>query len=113
MILHIATEADWSARGAFYAPVGWEAEGFVHCSDETQLVGTANRVFAGRHDLVLLEIDQGKLTAELVWEDTSGTGESFPHVYGPIAVSAVVSVAPFAAADHGRFDWWSPPGEAG
>lgn len=108
MILHIAADADWDARGETYAPRGWESEGFVHCSDETQVVRTANRVFAGRRDLTLLEIDPELLSADLVWEDTAGAGEEFPHIYGPIEVGAVVSALPFAAGDNGRFDWWTP-----
>lgn len=109
MILHIATETDWAARRDNYAPEGWESEGFVHCSDETQVVRTANGIFAGRRDLTLLEIDPERLSAELVWEDTSGAGEKFPHIYGPIEVEAVVSAMPFAADDDGGFDWWTPP----
>ncbi len=109
MILHIATDTDWAAPADTYAPSGWESEGFVHCSDEMQVVRTANRVFAGRRDLTLLEIDPERLSAELVWEDTSGAGEKFPHIYGPIEVEAVVSVVLFAAGDDGGFDWWTPP----
>ncbi len=109
MILHIATETDWAARGETYVPSGWESEGFVHCSDETQVVRTANRVFAGRRDLILLEIDPTLLSAALIWEDTSDAGEEFPHIYGPIEVSAVASTVLFAAGADGTFDWWKPP----
>jgi uncharacterized protein (DUF952 family) len=41
--------------------------------------------FAGRDDLVLLEIDPALAHAELRWE------EGFPHLYGPLEVEAVVS----------------------
>lgn len=109
MILHIASDRDWAARRETYAPTGWESEGFVHCSDETQLVRTANRVFSGRRDLVLLEIDPARISAEVIWEDTSGSGENFPHIYGPIEADAVVSAVPFHAEADGSFDWWTPP----
>ena len=41
--------------------------------------------FVGRDDLVLLEIDTDRLSAELRWED------GFPHLYGPLELEAVVS----------------------
>ena len=106
-IYHIATTADWEARGDTYAPAGWREEGFVHCSTDEQLVRTANRFFAGRHDLTLLVIDTSGLTPLLVWEDTAGAGEDFPHIYGEIDSSAVVAATPFQAGPDGTFEWWS------
>lgn len=109
---HIATATDWASRGDTYAPSGWRDEGFIHCSTYEQLVRTANRHFRGRQDLVLLTVDTSRLSALVVWEDTAGSGEDFPHVYGEIEVSAVLSAEPFAAGTDGKFDWWpanSPP----
>ncbi len=108
MIYHIATEADWNARSSEYAPRGWRTDGFIHCSTEEQLVRVANRYFAGRRDLVLLQIDPKRLAALVVWEDTEGSGEDYPHVYGAIEVEAVVSSAAFPAGADGTFDWWPP-----
>ena len=61
------------------------SEGFIHCSTAEQWPRVLAERFAGRDDLVLLEIDTARLTAELRWED------GFPHVYGPLEVEAVVS----------------------
>ncbi len=114
IVFHIATVADWTARSHdSYVPAGYEAEGFVHCSGSDQVVGTANRIFAGRHDLVLLAIDDAKLTAPLVWEDSYGSGTEFPHVYGPIDLVAVAEVMAFSPDGDGRFERWradQPPG---
>lgn len=41
---------------------------------------------------MLLEIETERLAAEVRWEDSEGTGEKFPHVYGAVDVSAVISV---------------------
>lgn len=49
------------------------------------------RYFAGRDDLVLLEIDPARLRAELKYEPAPD-GELFPHVYGPLNIDAVVGV---------------------
>ena len=53
-------------------------------------------------DLVLLCIDAGGLTSELLWEASSDSfaGE-FPHVYGPIPVRAVRAVVPWVRGDDG------------
>src|SRR5439155_14180413 len=71
-------------------------EGFAHCSDPGTVHLPANRLFAGRADLVLLEIDPAKV--DVRWEPgvpPSPDGVWFPHVYGPIPPSAVVAVHDF------------------
>jgi len=108
MIYHIAVKADWVARGDSYAPDGWRAAGFVHCSTADQLERVADRIFAGRRDLVLLTIDPRRLAALVVWEDTAGAGEDFPHVYGSIEVAAVTEAADFLPGPDGTFRWWEP-----
>lgn len=108
-VFHIATVADWAARSLdWYVPAGYATEGFVHCSGADQVVGTANRLFAERHDLVLLAIDEGALSSPLVWEDSYGSGTEFPHVYGPIDLAAVAQVLDFTPDADGRFDRWRP-----
>ena len=71
MIYHITTQSEWlSAQqtGAYTAP-SLEAEGFIHCSHAHQIVGTANFLFKGQNDLILLAIDPEKLDVPLVDED--------------------------------------------
>ena len=43
---------------------------------------------------MLLQIDEDLLTSPVVVEDLVGSGEPFPHIYGPIDLAAVVSVTP-------------------
>jgi uncharacterized protein (DUF952 family) len=108
-VFHIATVADWAARSFdSYVPAGYATEGFVHCSGADQVVGTANRLFAERPDLVLLAIDEAALSSPLLWEDSYGSGTEFPHVYGPIDLAAVTQVRAFAPGPDGRFDRWRP-----
>lgn len=103
VLLHIATESDWAAAGAIYAPAGFASEGFVHCSYPAQLLGPANALFVGRNDLVLLVIDPARLTATVKVEDCYDEGQAYPHVYGPIERVAVVRVAPFRPGPDGHF----------
>lgn len=67
-------------------------EGFIHASHEHQWPATRERFYgAVAQDLVLLEIDPTMLSAKVVEEvGNPATGERFPHIYGPIEVSAVV-----------------------
>ena len=91
-ILHITTDAGWAAAretGNLVAP-SLADEGFIHCSTRAQVVATANRIFAGAGDLLLLEVDPSKLTATLKWERATDVGDDFPHIYGPLNVDAVV-----------------------
>lgn len=94
-ILHLATRGDWEARTDVYRAPSLDEEGFIHCSTQSQLAGVAGRHFRGRTDLVLLTIDPEQLEDRVVYEDLEGLGEDYPHVYGPIPVTAVVSAAPY------------------
>lgn len=96
MILHITTPDAWAdaiARGAYTAD-SLETDGFIHCSEEQQVPWVLQRHFSGRTGLLLLHIDPSRLDAEVKYENLEGGTELFPHVYGPIPVSAVVEVSP-------------------
>lgn len=89
------------AAGAFAgAPVD-RADGFVHLSSAAQVAGTAERHFAGQDDLLLVEIDSASLGAALRYEPSRG-GELFPHLYGPLPISAVRRVTPLRLGADGR-----------
>ena len=39
-------------------------KGFIHCSrDEDQMLGVANRLFAGMEDVLVLDVDTDRLTS--------------------------------------------------
>ncbi len=113
MLLHITTEDAWKAAAARgrYEAQSLIDEGFIHCSTVQQVTATANRFYAGREDLVLLSIDPDRLSAEVVFENTMGGEELFPHVYGPIELAAVVDAREWRPVG-GRFEtptWSCPP----
>jgi uncharacterized protein (DUF952 family) len=64
------------------------ADGFIHFSTADQVRETARRHFRGVADLMLLEVDPEALGGPLAWEPSRG-GDLFPHLYGPMPVSAV------------------------
>jgi uncharacterized protein (DUF952 family) len=100
-IFHIATAADWaeaqvtgsyttSTRGRTLAQ-----EGFIHASRGDQWQGVRERYYADVGEpLVLLSIDPDLLGSPVVEEAVPGTDETFPHVYGPIDIGAVLTVLP-------------------
>ena len=97
-LFHIALAEDWAvaqSTGEYTASTRGRTlaeEGFIHCSLFVQVEATASRFYADVDGAVVLRIDPSRLTSRLVVEDLSGTGERFPHVYGPIPVTAVVDV---------------------
>ena len=102
-ILHLTTAAGWAAAqeaGALVAPSLAE-EGFIHCSTREQVEATANRIFRGSGDLLLLEVDVARLRAPLRWERATDVGEEFPHIYGPLDVDAVVGTVPLPEGPDG------------
>ena len=95
-IFHIAEPEAWASRGNTYVPDSYEVEGFIHCSTEGQLSGIAETFYAGRDDLLLLTIETAKLGELVVFEDLYEMGEDFPHIYGPLPISAIVEVGSFS-----------------
>ena len=112
-ILHITIRADWDAARAAgsYRPPSLAHEGFIHCSTPAQVIATANKYFRGRTDLLLLCIDEARIATEVRYEPPRPiggvpdprAGERFPHVYGPLALDAVVRVVPLPCDRDGGF----------
>lgn len=81
------------AAGVFEGSAVDLADGYIHFSEGPQLRETARKHFAGRADLLLVTIDADRLDPSPVWEPSRG-GALFPHLYGPLPVSAAVEVRP-------------------
>lgn len=105
VILHIASAAAWNEahRRGVYVAESFDREGFIHCSTPEQVLAVANRLFHGRRDLFLLYIDVASLDAPLRYENLEGGSELFPHVYGPLPISAIARAALFEPGASGRF----------
>lgn len=105
IIYHLAQKADWEAvpTGEEYRAPSLEPEGFIHCSqDEPQLLAVANRLFPGRDDFLVLEVETNRLFSP-VKREPSRSGEIYPHIYGPINPDAVVKVRTLAIDSQGNF----------
>lgn len=100
-IYHWCPAEDWdSAQNEYVAPSLAE-EGFIHFSYRHQVARTATALDRGRMGLVLLRVDPTDL--EVIEEDCYDVGERYPHVYGPIPVTAVTAVVLFPPQADGSF----------
>lgn len=106
-LLHITTAEIWAQLVAD-RELEPDEGGFVHLSTPEQVHLPANRLYAGRLDLVLLCLDPAKLSGEVRWEP--GVPEDpasmrFPHLYGPLTSRAVVGVVRWTPGPDG----FAPP----
>ncbi|WP_164860632.1 DUF952 domain-containing protein [Rhodococcus sp. X156] len=104
-LLHLVLEDDW-VRAQQVGEIPAHPGPFVHLSTPEQVALPANRLFAGRADVLLLRVDPQRLTGEVRWEPgVPGDPESmrFPHLYAPLPVSAVVGVLAYRPGPDGRF----------
>jgi uncharacterized protein (DUF952 family)/GNAT superfamily N-acetyltransferase len=107
-LYHITAVSTWEAaqKKGNYDFDSLKSDGFIHCSLREQVASVANRRFRSRNDLILLQIDESKITAPVKYENLEGGHEKFPHIYGPLNLDAVIKVFPFEPDSHGEF---SPP----
>ena len=119
-ILHITSREAWKTaqeQGQYTSP-SLTSEGFIHCSTQAQVLPVAEKFYKGQTGLILLVIDSTRLSSELKWEppfDGSPpegkhlhlrrvpVSDTFPHVYGPINLDAVVQIIDFEPTAEGKF----------
>jgi hypothetical protein len=106
--LHLIAAARWAAwradpdPGAPYTPPGFEADGFVHCTDgDPEMVAVANRFYLEDHGAFeVLDLDLALVGAPWRYDDP---GRIYPHVYGPLRRDAVRGVRRAIRDAAGRF----------
>jgi uncharacterized protein (DUF952 family) len=115
LIHHLVPAAEFAATpaGQPYLPAAYAADGFIHCTRQPAvLLEVANRFYQGvPGDYLVLDIDPGRLTAELRDEaplppapaGSPLAGVTFPHIYGPLNPEAIVAVRPVQRTPDGRF----------
>jgi uncharacterized protein (DUF952 family) len=91
MIYHVTQKAAWEKalqNGSYEAP-SLHTEGFIHASAINQVTGVLERYFENQPNLVLLHIDENKLTSPVKYQLATSVEEIFPHIFGPININAV------------------------
>lgn len=100
----ILSRPDWRralAEGAYEGSPVDRADGYIHLSAADQLAATAAKHYAGQGDLMLVEVDLTALGETLIWEPSRG-GALFPHIYGPLPVSATRAARALSVTDAGE-----------
>ena len=104
-LYHLALRAEWNtarSTGSYQRSTrgqSLEEVGFIHLSSAHQVEVTAQRFYADvpPGELLLLTIDPARLAVaglEVRLELAPGTGELFPHLYGPLPLEAVLLAQP-------------------
>lgn len=100
-IFHLALASEWEAAlrsGSYTTSTRGRTladEGFIHASRADQWQGVRDRFYTGvTEPLVLLVIDPARLDVPVVAEAAPDSEETFPHIFGPLPVAAVVQVLP-------------------
>lgn len=99
---HVLSRDDWRQfeQAGQYRPASLDQQGFIHCSKLGQVGVVADCNF--EEELVLLVIDETRVDPPVRYETNERDPPSpFPHVYGPLELSAVVASAPFEPDDAG------------
>jgi uncharacterized protein (DUF952 family) len=93
-ILHITSRAAWeqAVDSGEYRSDSLKAEGFIHGCTRAQVPGVVSRFFAGQTDLVVLRIDEARVSAPVRREEARDSTELFPHIYGPLNLHAAIDV---------------------
>jgi uncharacterized protein (DUF952 family) len=95
---------DAERAGAFRGAAIDLADGYIHFSTAEQVAETAARHFVGASDLVLVAVATAALGPALKWEPSRG-GALFPHLYGALALDAVLWVKPLPLGQDGRHEF--------
>ena len=105
IIYHLVPESHWETARTEpeYRADSLATEGFIHCSkDHAQALAVANRLYGGRRDMLVLEVETERLASPLKHEP-SRSGEIYPHIYGPLNTGAVTAVFKLQVDQDGRF----------
>lgn len=94
MIYHVVSETEWqqALQQGWYAAPSLAIEGFIHTSKEEQVAGVLQRYYQNKSNLLLLHIDESKLTVPIKYESAPSVNEEFPHIFGRLNLAAVVKV---------------------
>lgn len=103
MIYHITERDEWENSDKYYCPVSFNNDGFIHCSTNDKIEESANKFFKGKSVILVLSIDEKKVSAEIKWEDLYGLNCLFPHIYGRLNRESVISVTEIHSDENGEF----------
>lgn len=117
VIYHMCRAEEWAAArstGSYPGSSQDQADGFIHFSTKEQVWTSAAKHRRGQDGIVLLAVRAELLGEALKWEPSRG-GALFPHLYGPLPITAVVEETPLELGADGVHVFpagFPPPGTA-
>jgi uncharacterized protein (DUF952 family) len=121
-VFHMVEAKHWGrtlTTGDIYYPPTYEADGFTHgTSNPAKLLTVANHFYSGIDgDWYCLQMTVQSLAAtgvKTIYEpaaavgatastNEAASGELFPHIYGGIAIAAVINTYPITRDEFGGF----------
>jgi uncharacterized protein (DUF952 family) len=93
--------------GAYHGSADDTRDGFLHFSTAAQVRESAAKHRRGEPDLWLVEADAARLGDALKWEAAAGGRRPglFPHLYGKLPLSAVLSATRLPLKADGSHDF--------
>ena len=95
VIYKICSREEWDKaknRGTYSGSEDDLRDGFIHFSSFDQVLGTLDKHFVGKKNLLLLKIGMDLINQSLLKWETSRNDEKFPHLYGDLNLDAVINV---------------------
>lgn len=91
-VFHIIEKEKWEVvkDDLEYSPPSIQKEGFIHLCDKNQIQTVLNRYYQNQQNLLLLHINPLKLKYELKYDQVYERQPLYPHLYGPLNLSAVI-----------------------
>lgn len=117
LIYHLTTDEEFFSQieSEYYSAPTLTSEGFIHFSQAHQVKSVAERFYMGVKGLILLVVDQDKLTAtlkyeppfhpvgEVVKEVEAGLEDLFPHLYGKLNKTSIVNILTMRQDENGKY----------
>lgn len=103
-VFHILQKSDLALaiKERKYTPADFEKEGFIHLSEPSQVLESAQKFFAGKKDLRLWMIAADKLGDDLKYESSDPeSNKLYPHLYCPFETSAIEAEYPLVETTEG------------
>ncbi|WP_198174799.1 DUF952 domain-containing protein [Spirosoma arboris] len=104
-LFYLVKKADWLAQStkvSFHPPF-FSKEGFISLITPEQVISTAQTLYQGQSDLLLVKLNISAADPRLKWEQVSGSEVSVPHYYGDLSRVLVKKVYPFLPQKDGHF----------
>lgn len=105
MILHCMKKSEWEEceLNEYWGSEQINVYGFVHCSTVEYFWRIASNFSDVDEELVLVCIDENRLSSTVKYEDGDNCGRYYPHIYGLVNNSAVIAVLPFLRDEKGNY----------